>query len=279
MTASISNFITHSDGSVSFTTTVRAAPHAPVPAPVPHPVPVSPPVPKGKAMKIQYVNKSTVVGPAEFLNCVTAVATQDRDDFSPAWEKIPAIIEACLDGVEDPSAYKMYVLDTSDQPGAEGYHDVDSQGKPIGYIFAKTTADAGGKWTVTASHENMEMRLDPSCTLWTQTTDGKMLALEASDAVEADEYTKRVGDTDVAVSNFLTPAYFVGTKTGAPTDFLNKLHGEIAPARTPGGYDIVVDTNGPPSQEFSEHMASLSPEKAKMKTHPTARTARRIARP
>lgn len=226
-------------------------------------------------MKIQFLNRSTVVGPADFLNGVTACAMQDREDFSPAWEKLPATIEACLDGVEDPDAYKMIVLDTSDQPGAEGYHDTDAQGKPIGYIFAETTADAGGKWTVTASHECMEMRLDPSCTLWSQTPDGKMRALEASDAVEADEYTKKVGDTDVAVSNFLLPAYFVGTATGSKTDFLGKLNGQIAPARTPGGYDIVIDTNGQPSQEFAEHMASLSPEKASMKQHPAARTARR----
>lgn len=228
-------------------------------------------------MKIQVSNKSTVVGPDEFLSMVEACAAQDRDDFAPAWGFVPAQIAANLDGEEDPNAYQMMIVDTSDSPGALGYHDNDAQGKPRGYVFAKTTVDDGGKVSVTLSHELMEMRLDPSCTLWSQTPDGNMRALEACDAVEADTYPKTVGDATVQVSNFLTPAYFSGVATGAPTDYLDKLNRQIAPARTPGGYDILIDTTGSPSQEFAEHLSSMSAEKASMKLHPAARTGRRVA--
>lgn len=230
-------------------------------------------------MRIQVSNKSTVVGADEFLSMVEACAAQDRDDFSPAWGFVPATIEANLDGEEDAAAYQMLVVDTSDSPGALGYHDVDAQGKPRGYVFAKTTLDDGGKVSITLSHELMEMRLDPSCMLWSQTPDGNMRALEACDAVEADEYPKTVADAPVAVSNFLLPAYFMSPATGAPTDYLDKLNRQIAPARTPGGYDIVVDTAGNPSQEFSDHAKTWSAGKAEMKGRSGSRTSRRTRRP
>jgi hypothetical protein len=268
---------THPDGSVSFVTTVKPAPVAP--APVPHPVPVPAPTPtKAKAMLIQVTNHSTVIGPAEFLNMVTACAAQIRDEFATAWEKVPPTVEANLNGVEDPKAYQMGIFDTSDQPGALGYHDTDAQGKPRGFVFAKTTKEDGGNVSTTLSHELCEMVLDPTCTLWTQTNDGNMRALEACDAVEADEYEKDVGGTKIKVSNFLLPSYFSSAATG-PTDYLNKLNGQIAPARTPGGYDILIDTSGQPSQEFSRHMASLSPAKAAMKGHSGSRTSRRTRKP
>jgi hypothetical protein len=229
-------------------------------------------------MKIQISNKSKVVRPAEFLAMATACADQIRNEFCTAWEFVPPEIEINLEGEEDPDAYQMMVVDTSDSPGALGYHDVDVQGKPRGYVFAETTMLDGGKVSVTLSHELCEMRLDPSCTLWSQTPDGNMRALEACDAVEADEYSKTVGDESVSVSNFLLPAYFVATSTGAPTDYLGKLDGQIAPARTPGGYDILIDTAGQPSQEFSKHMAAMSPARQGMKRHPLSRTARRASR-
>jgi hypothetical protein len=229
-------------------------------------------------MKIQIQNKSTAVGPAEFLSMVTACADQLRNEFSVAWDKVSPVVEACLDGVEDASAYQMLITDTSTEPGALGFHDNDVQGKPRGFVFAKTTIENGGKVSVTLSHELMEMVLDPSCSLWHQTPDGNLRALEACDAVENDEYPKTVGDETVYLSNFLTPAYFMDTPIGTPTDYLDKLNRQVAPARTPGGYDIVLDSAGQPSQEFSRHMASLSPAKAAMKAHTGSRTSRRTVR-
>lgn len=226
-------------------------------------------------MKIQCLNHTSGVGPDEFATVVAACAAQIRDDFAPLWDKVPPTIEHS--GPVDPDAYQMVVVDTSDSPGALGYHDNDAQGKPRGFVFWKTTKDDGGQWSVTLSHELMEMFLDPSCSLWSLGIDGKMRAYEACDAVESDTYTKKVGSDDVAVSNFLTPAYFVETPLpGQKTDFLDQLKGKVLPARTPGGYDIVIGVDGEPTQEFSQSLGALSHAKQAVKASPYSRTARKI---
>ena len=48
-------------------------------------------------MKIQISNKSTVVGPAEFLAGATACADQLRNEFCSAWEFVPPEIETTLE--------------------------------------------------------------------------------------------------------------------------------------------------------------------------------------
>lgn len=221
-------------------------------------------------MKIQVVNHSTSVSMADALAMTAACAAQLREEFATAWEIVPPEVEFSGDGSEDPAAYIMAIFDTSTQPGAAGYHDTDAAGKPRGFVFA----DAG-QVSVTLSHELCEMVKDPSCTLWSQTPDGNMRAFEMCDAVENDTYQKN----GIAVSNFVLPNYFAAPAQPGPTDYLGKLNGQPAPARSPGGYDIVIDTAGQPSQEFSSHMATMPAAKLAAKSHPGARTARRIRRP
>lgn len=229
-------------------------------------------------MKVQVINKSTVVSQEDAMAMTAACADQLRNEFAKAWEILPPDIEFSGDDATDPNAYQMVIFDTSDQPGALGYHDNDPQGKPRGFVFAKTTLDNGGNVSTTLSHELCEMVKDPSCSLWTQTTDGNMRAFEMCDAVESDEYDKTVGDKTIKVSNFLLPNYFAAPPMAGPTDYLGKLNGQAAPARTPGGYDIVIDTTGNVSQEFSKHFALLPDWKQRNKSHSGARTARRTAR-
>lgn len=227
-------------------------------------------------MKFQIHNRSTVVPSDEFLDGVAACASQLQGEFAQAHEIAPPTVEA--GGDTDPQAIQAVVLDDSDSPGALGYHDVDAMGRPVVFVFAKTTIQDGGSWTVTLSHELCEAARDASCTLWCQTPDGRMRAYEMCDAVEADSYVKEIGGRAVQVSNFVTPEYFFATvPPGTRTDHMDTLKGQVAPARSPGGYDIVVDTAGQPSQEFSSHMASLSSHKLAMKRHPSSRTARRLA--
>ena len=54
-------------------------------------------------------------------------------------------------------------------------------------VFVKTTIAAGQKVSVTASHELLEMMIDPGAQLWAQNTDGKFYAYEMCDAVEDEE--------------------------------------------------------------------------------------------
>lgn len=233
-------------------------------------------------MKIQVKNLSSM-SPEKFATGGAAIADQLKNEFAQAHQITPPEVELLKAGdafSTDPAVHQHLVMNKSDTPGALGYHLVDEHGKPVGYTFVETSIADGEDPIVTWSHEMCEQVKDAYCCLWVQTADGKMRALEVCDAVEADTYPKQVGDETVMVSNFLTPEYFAAVPTGLKTDYLDKLKGAVAPARTPGGYDIVIDTNGQPSQEFSDHMAKLAathPYKAAAKANPFSRTSRRIA--
>lgn len=225
---------------------------------------------KHMSYAIQFHNESPDVGPEEFATFCAAFVKQLEEDFCPEWRmQVPTVIAG---GASVADAYHVHVMQKSTDPNALGYHDNDEQGKPRGFVFTSE-----GDWTVTGSHEGMELLGDRYCATWVMTTDGKMRAYEACDAVENDTYTKKVGDTDVKLSNFVTPEYFADTPvTGAKTDFLDTLKGQVAPARTPGGYDLVIDTSGQVSQEFSRHLEALAPSKRAHKEGPHSRTGRRL---
>ena len=53
------------------------------------------------------------------------------------------------------------MTDNPDQAGALGYHEITSQGTPLGKVFAKLDLQSGASWTVTLSHELLEMLADP----------------------------------------------------------------------------------------------------------------------
>ena len=225
-------------------------------------------------MRIQFTNltKARPVSQSELAQFITAFALQVRQDFAPAWGLSPVTILAATTA-PDPSAFEIALVDTSDVPRALGCHDKDGQGKPRGFVFVKTCEDDGEDWRTCASHEGLELIGDRFCATWVLAGDGKMRAFEMCDAVEGDKYMK----AGVPVSNFLLPPYFSDARiVGARSDFLNRLQGAPAPAMSPGGYDIVIDTQGDPSQEFAKVQA-VHASLPQRKQHELSRTSRRVA--
>lgn len=55
----------------------------------------------------------------------------------------------------------LVLLDTSDEAGYLGYHEATIDGMPLGKVFVKTAEAANRAWSVTASHELLEMLADP----------------------------------------------------------------------------------------------------------------------
>ena len=60
-----------------------------------------------------------------------------------------------------PDGGQIIITDNPDQAGALGYHELTSAGAPLGKVFAKLDLDSGTSWTVTLSHELLEMLADP----------------------------------------------------------------------------------------------------------------------
>lgn len=214
--------------------------------------------------KINIVNKSSVVTPAAFAAAVAACQVQVTRDFAPIWNMDALVIAAPADVATE----RILVLDTSDQAGALGYHDLESD-VPIGYVFAKTTIEDGDRWEATLSHELLEQLLDPDAIRCAQAkfkNRMSMMALEACDPVENDEY----GINGVPVSNFITPEWFLNSPpAGKRLDFMGKLSKPLT--MSPGGYILYAQTIGVWKSVFGKAVP-----KHQRKAHPMSRRSRRL---
>jgi hypothetical protein len=89
-------------------------------------------------------------------------------------------------------------------------------------VFAGTDLKLGSSWSVTTSHELLEMLGDPNVNLTVlvqknSRTAGTLYAYEVCDACEADELGYNIGD--VLVSDFVFPSWFEDFRTPNSTQF------------------------------------------------------------
>jgi hypothetical protein len=183
---------------------------------------------------------------------VKALQVQASEHFAAAWG-----IDARLSFVPSNSTkgwqgkWNLIILDTSDEAGALGYHDLTPEGLPVGKVFAKTDQQYGAAWSVTASHELTEMMLDPFVNLTVMDPRRQVfVAYEAADAVEADDLGYRVNG--VLLSDFVLPPFFdpqaLGRK-GAQFSWMGHVAAPFALA--PGGYESMFV----PGHGWTQHTA------------------------
>jgi hypothetical protein len=239
---------------------------APVPKPVVVvPIPVSVlPVTRVETAgpTIAFVNQSTVVSDAQLAQIVAALQIQIDRDFAPIWKlgaNLVAIPKGQLPAATD---WIMYIMDTSDQAGALGYHDLTPAGYPIGKVFAKDDQKYGSSLSVTISHELVEILVDPyisNCVFSQQTnTTGTLYAFESADPVEDDTFGYLING--ILVSDFVFPAWFEEARAPNSTqfDFRNIVHAPFTLAE--GGY-IGLFQVGPRNTGWTQKTADGVPSK------------------
>jgi len=186
----------------------------------------------------------------EVQAAIRAINRQVTGDFEPYWS-LGATLR--LEGKSGPTPQKqdpadmrgdavIYLWDKVDVAGALGYHDANNRGIPFGFVFTKISKKLGESWTVTLSHEALELIGDPEVNLLVQgphPTAPKSYVFhwyEMCDAVQAEVYKI----DEVQVSNFVLPLYFTGSEElGSRNDFLGKIHkGKTLKSFgvNPGGY-------------------------------------------
>jgi hypothetical protein len=102
-------------------------------------------------------------------------------DFAPKWGITCKVQKATS---IPKGAWAIVILDDPDEPNAAGYHDLTPDGLPLSKVFV-----AAGDVSVTASHELLEMLVDPAINCGCQQADQKTwVALEVCDAVEETTY-------------------------------------------------------------------------------------------
>jgi len=181
---------------------------------------------------------------------IRAINRQIAHDFEPYWNMSA---ELRLEGPVTKRPAKvtlpelrgdavLYLWDTVDPDGALGYHEANARGIPFGIVFIDLTEELEEPWSVTLSHEALELIGDPAVNLLVagpHPGDQRKQVFhwyEMCDAVQAESYTV----DGVNVSNFVLPLYFThDTEPGSRNDFLGRRHKGHALASfgiNPGGY-------------------------------------------
>lgn len=178
-------------------------------------------------IQISVINESTVLADPDVAPVVAALQKQVTNDFRPVWGT-DAQLNVVPKGTPPPSGtWWLVLLDDSDQAGALGYHDLTTEALPMGKVFVASDLKAGTSWTVTASHELLEMLGDPdiNLTVFVQNsnTAGILYAYEVCDACEDDSLGYQVDN--VLLSDFVYPAWFESFRSQGSTQFdrMNKI--------------------------------------------------------
>jgi hypothetical protein len=176
-------------------------------------------------IQVAVINESTVLSDEAVSLAIPALQIQVHNHFAPAWGIDADLAFVPKGSVLPPGAWWLTILDDSDQAEAVGYHELTPEGRPLGKVFARSAKDAGIPWTVTVSHELLEMLADPNAHLAVfvqpHAYASFLYAYEICDPCEAREYwyTVHTGVHQVQVSDFVFPAWCEPVPTGATPRF------------------------------------------------------------
>lgn len=197
---------------------------------------------------VQVIDASRTVIPneRELGRVVRALARQVRDHFAPAWGigvELELLPRARASRIRR-DAWVLVILDDEESAGADGWHDLSPHGQPMGKVLAKEAIADSREWTSTASHELLEMLVDPDIALGAAATvegHARQYAYEVCDAVQANAYRYEVGG--VHVSDFVYPSWFEGFRPrGTRFDQLGKCKRPLH--ILPGGYAVIAHVDG-----------------------------------
>lgn len=203
-------------------------------------------------MIISVINHTAgLLSDAIVQRAIRAINRQIAEDFAPHWGMDASLkLEGHSDslGGAPPSPTEMrgdaiiYLWHPMNVRIALGYHAINFLGIPYGFVFPALSRSVGEEWSVTFSHEALELIADPDVNLLVMGPHPKrprataFYWYEVCDAVQQEQY-----EIDgVPVSNFLLPLYFTSSdEITSRNDFLGLQHS----GRTlrsfgvnPGGY-------------------------------------------
>ncbi|HEX6801022.1 MAG TPA: hypothetical protein VF130_00970 [Candidatus Binatia bacterium] len=226
----------------------------------------------------------------EAQGTLRAINRQINEDFEPYWSLGATLrLEGKAGAKPKPQAAAdmrgdaiLYLWDKVNVANALGYHDRNNQGIPFGFVFTDLSASLEESWTVTLSHEALELIADPEVNLLVagpHPANSKLDVFhwyEMCDAVQAETYKI----DEVEVSNFVLPLYFTGgDEAGGRNDFLGRSHhGKTLRSFgvNPGGYVGFFNPKTGDYETFSAKGDAKAMERMQIKLR--AKAARRAIR-
>lgn len=187
-------------------------------------------------MLISVVNHTSgKLSDQEVQEGIRAVNRQIAHDFKPYWHMSAELrLEGAIGKNPDATALPelrgdaiIYLWDEVDVDDALGYHELTAGGVPFGFVFTELVKELKEPWTVTFSHEALELLGDPEANRLVagpHPADRRHQVFhwyEMCDAVQNEHYAV----DGVPVSNFVLPLYFTrAAEKGGRNDFLGRLY-------------------------------------------------------
>ncbi len=198
---------------------------------------------QGDVPKIAVFNKAKTPLGVD-LDALIAAMQEYIDKFIvPVWAT-PAKLVKTTDFRK--GCWAIVFLDDADQEGALAYHDLTPDGLPQSKVFVRTTINNGDLVSVSASHELVEMLVDPAINLMSTGPDARAVyAYESADPVEALSFKVK----GIPMSDFVYPSYFEDFRKPGSVKF-----DQMGKVKRPfqilsGGYQIIFK-DGKWNQQF-----------------------------
>jgi hypothetical protein len=199
---------------------------------------------QGEKPTIACFNKAKTALRVDLDGLIAAMQVYVDQFVVPVWGT-PAKLVRSDDFIKE--AWAVVFLDDADASNALAYHDLTPDGLPQSKVFVRTTLDNGDLVSVSASHELVEMLVDPAINMMTIGPDRKLVyAYESADPVEA--FTFEVDG--IPMSDFVYPSYFEAFHQPSSVR-MDQMDAVTRPFQIlKGGYQIIFK-NGEWSQIFA----------------------------
>lgn len=228
-------------------------------------------------MQFSLISRSERVTRAHLETMSQAIMILINNRFGPMWGRAPIVASPAENAPSDTTLCLFVDREGDGAPGS-GAIVVD-----VGAVVAAggdILDDKGLGISVAASlsHEVMETLIDPLASDWAQLPDGRFLAKEACDPVQAPLLMVATPTGRVLMSNGVLPAYFDPLATRGPYDLLG-----IVPKAfdlQPEGYQTIYDPaliTAPGGPIVNLWGPMVTDRMRAFKERPTGRTARRVA--
>lgn len=182
---------------------------------------------------IAVIHETNKLTPDQVAAYCNAQAIQLTRDFLPIWGLSASVVRAPPGRPLPAGAWPLYLRDHT---GADdlGNHATVS-GVPYGQVGVADCDTDGSSWAVDASHELLEMLIDPLVQSFTTAPDGWTYTKEVCDAVQDDRWGYKING--VLMTSFVTPSWFLMGSSG-PFVFPSVSSGELKGPfdLAPGGY-------------------------------------------
>jgi len=188
------------------------------------------------------INHATVPLEVPFDLLVSAMQSYVDDHVAPVWGT-PAKLIRGTDFLKGAWAIK-FVNDADHFLGGqtEAYHHLTPHGLPLAKVFVRTTILHGDLVSMSASHELVEMLVDPAINLMTTGTKSRglgsartMYAYEVVDPVQKLSFKVN----KIPMSNFVYPSYFEAFHGPGSTQFDHMKKVKKPFQIQPGGNQII----------------------------------------